>query len=419
MYKIIIVATVLVFGLTSCYNNNDNYYRGYSNGYNHINCSDYNFMTYEELDKSVEIQASKEIDEAGKIYLFGDILLINEKNKGVHIIDNSNKSSPNSVAFIQIFGNIDIAVKDGYLYADSFMDLVIFDIRDINNIIKISRKENVFPMDSYQTISSNDYSLYYDRSCGFDKDKGIIVEAKDSTSSTNSSTYANSSSTTTGKAGSMARFAIVGDNLYTINSTQMDIFDISDPSSPTSISKVRLPWDVETLFAYSSYLYIGSSSGMYIYDNSIPTQPTKITTFSHAQSCDPVVVQEDIAYVTLNSGSSCWNNSGINRLEIVDVKNPITPILIKQVDMWEPKGLSIDNNLLFICDGSAGLKVFDVNKTEEDGNISVALSSISNETTLDCYDVITSNNHLIVSNSEDIRQFDYSEFPMKELGRIK
>jgi len=234
-----------------------------------------------------------------------------------------------------------------------------------------------------------------------------------------SSSAPSSSDSTTGKAGSMARFDVVGDYLYTINSTQMDIFDISDPSSPTNISKVRLPWDVETLFAYGSYLYIGSSSGMYIYDNTIPTQPTKLTTFTHAQSCDPVVVQQDIAYVTLNSGSSCWNNSGINRLEIVDVKDPTTPILLKQVDMWEPKGLSIDNNILFICDGSAGLKVFDVNKTEDNGTTLVDISPLSNESSIDCYDVITSNNHLIISNSQDIRQFDYSSFPMQELGRVK
>lgn len=173
MYKIIILATVLLFSLTSCYVE-DNYY----NSYIRMNCSDYKFMTYDELDKSIEIQEPKEIDKAGKIYLYGDILLINEKNKGIHIIDNSDKNNPIPVAFIQIWGNLDIAVKSGYLYADSFMDLLVFDIRDINNIIKISRKEDIFPIDYYQAISSNDYSFYYDSSCGFDKDRGIIVEAK-------------------------------------------------------------------------------------------------------------------------------------------------------------------------------------------------------------------------------------------------
>jgi len=174
MYKIII-STILLFTLTSCYVEDD---RTYVSNYGHIRCSDYKFVTYDELDNSVEIQAPKEIAKAGKIYLYGDTLLINEKNKGIHIIDNSDKNNPKPVAFIQIWGNLDIAVKSGYLYADSFMDLVVFDIKDINNTIKISRKEDIFPIDYYQSISPSDYSFYYDRSCGFDKDRGIIVEAK-------------------------------------------------------------------------------------------------------------------------------------------------------------------------------------------------------------------------------------------------
>ncbi len=36
-------------------------------------------------------------------------------------------------------GNIDMAVKDGYLYADSFMDMVIFDIRNLDNIVVENR----------------------------------------------------------------------------------------------------------------------------------------------------------------------------------------------------------------------------------------------------------------------------------------
>jgi len=221
-----------------------------------------------------------------------------------------------------------------------------------------------------------------------------------------------------GQAGSMARFSIVGDYLYTVNENQMNLFDISDASSPQSLSKVHLPWDVETLFAYKEYLYIGASSGLYIYDNSIPTQPTSLATFTHAQSCDPVVVAEDIAYVTLSSGSNCMNNS-INRLEVINVHDPKAPTLITTVDMWQPTGLGIDNNTLFICDGDSGLKIFDLNHSGEGNKTDVKLSAIGHESAINCYDVIASNNHLIVSNGKDIRQFDYSALPMVELGRIK
>jgi len=38
---------------------------------------------------------------------------------------------------------------------------------------------------------------------------------------------------------------------------------------------------------------------------------------------------------------------------------------------------------------------------------------------VNCYDVIAHKSLLIVSNGDDVRQFDYSHFPMVELGKIK
>ena len=200
----------------------------------------------------------------------------------------------------------------------------------------------------------------------------------------------------------------------------MNVLDISDASKPKKASKVRVPFDVETLFAYKDNLYVGSSSGMYIYDKSTPTQPTRIVDFSHAQSCDPVVVSDDVAFVTLNTGSNCWNGrTGVNRLEMVDVKTPDKPKLIKAVDMWEPSGLGVDGKYLFICDGSSGLKVFDINKTDNNGTVNIAIDVKESLGDINCYDVIAHENNLIVSNKENIRQFNYSSFPMEEQGQIK
>ncbi|HIM93802.1 MAG TPA: hypothetical protein EYM49_02030 [Campylobacterales bacterium] len=233
-----------------------------------------------------------------------------------------------------------------------------------------------------------------------------------------SSSSSDSVSSTIGKSGSLAQYAVVGDYLYTVNSGVMDILDISDASKPKKVSKVHLPWDVETLFAYKDYLYIGGERGVYIYDNSTPILPTSIAQFSHVQSCDPVVVSDDIAYVTLNTGSSCWNNrTDTNRLEILDVQDPKNPKLIKTLDMWSPTGLGVDGNKLFICDGESGLKAFEIDKS--DTPLSVELDIKESNAEIDCYDVIAHNSTLIVSNRDDIRQFDYSSFPMEELGRIK
>src|SRR5688572_15739272 len=46
------------------------------------------------------------LEAPGKIYILGRYLFVNEIDKGVHIIDNSNPSNPRAVAFVDIPGNI-------------------------------------------------------------------------------------------------------------------------------------------------------------------------------------------------------------------------------------------------------------------------------------------------------------------------
>jgi hypothetical protein len=238
------------------------------------------------------------------------------------------------------------------------------------------------------------------------------------------STSTPSSNGSTGKAGSMARFAIEGDYLYTVNRDAMRIFDISEPSHPYPVSKVHVPFDVETLFSYKHYLYVGGESGMYIYDANISTQPTQIGKFTHMRSCDPVVVYDDLAFITLNKGSTCRLNSGENTLQIVDVKDPTHPKLLKTIGMWSPKGLAVDENgTLFVCDGSAGLKLFSVTKHDfnDTNQTRVSLVSLPQEDMdkIDCYDLIAWNRQLVVSNHADVKLFDYTHFPIVELSSIK
>ncbi len=116
-------------------------------------CKKAQYISAKELRENFpKVSAPIEVEKAGKIYnyLDGDIILINEKNKGIHVINNRVRETPQNVAFIEIPGNVDMAVKNGYLYVDSFSDLVVLDIRDIAHIKTVSTKEKVFHYDQYQ-----------------------------------------------------------------------------------------------------------------------------------------------------------------------------------------------------------------------------------------------------------------------------
>ena len=136
-------------------------------------CHEPIYISYDKLRSNYPVvKEPREIAKAGKIYVYGNTLLVNEKNKGIHIIDNSNKQSPRNLHFIEIPGNIDIAVKDDILYADSFTDLVIIDIHDLNNIKTLSRKNDMFPYDMYQALLDEDKQK--DR-CHPEKDRGVVI----------------------------------------------------------------------------------------------------------------------------------------------------------------------------------------------------------------------------------------------------
>ena len=115
------------------------------------------FTQMSEIRSQVGLADAREISQSGKIYLINDHLLINEPGKGIHIIDNSDPRNPDNVAFINIPGNYDMAAVDGYLYADSYIDLVVIDIHDVRNPYETYRVKDVFPnYNWYGWYDSND-----------------------------------------------------------------------------------------------------------------------------------------------------------------------------------------------------------------------------------------------------------------------
>jgi len=158
MKKKLIISVMSAFALSGCVSYEDDPY-----------CKAYNYMTFKELRESVQIQEPRAIKKAGKIYLYKELLLVNDINLGIHIIDNSDKNNPQSKAFLLVNGNVDIAVKDGFLYVDSFMDLVVFDINNIENIKIVKRVNDTFTFNEYQAINEEDRYR-----CNFDVSKGVV-----------------------------------------------------------------------------------------------------------------------------------------------------------------------------------------------------------------------------------------------------
>jgi hypothetical protein len=146
-------------------------------------------------------------------------------------------------------------------------------------------------------------------------------------------------------------------------------------------------------------LFIGTNSGMYIYDASNATNPTMMSSFAHARSCDPVVADDDYAFVTLRSGTRC--DGFTNQLDVINVSNLTSPNLLKTYKMTNPHGLSKDGNLLFICEGNDGLKVFDATDVSD-------IKLVKHIKGMETFDVIAWNKIALVVAKDGLYQFDYT-----------
>lgn len=386
-----------------------------------------NLITFKE--EAIDVIEPIPIVQSGKIYAYKNYIFVNDVGKGFHVLDNTDPSNPQNIAFIKLEGNYDISIKDDRLYADSYGDLVILDISDINNIKNAKRIENAIYQEFWCTVGFDvdwpqaDYFDYSD----FDANTEAIVgwEVKTERLSTaefesrfgyddfalaessNGADIASSPTSTTGQGGSFARFRIVGDYLYAVEWSSINVFDISNLDEPEILPEVYTNGAIETIFNQGDILFLGGTQGMYIYDISVPAKPTYISEFVHGRACDPVVVDGDFAFVTLRSGNSCGETeSGLYIIDVSDLKNPL---LKKFYEMVDPYGLGVKDEKLFICDGPSGLKVYDKTNVED-------LKLLNHFEDINTYDVIPLQNSLLMIGDKVLYQYEYLDTEIRLLS---
>ena len=104
------------------------------------------FMQREDMENAVKAEAPRTLHDPGKIYVKDNFIFINEKYKGIHVIDNSMPSQPVNIAFIHVDGCLDLAIKDDIIYADNAIDLIAIKANaDFTSVQVTERLKQVFP----------------------------------------------------------------------------------------------------------------------------------------------------------------------------------------------------------------------------------------------------------------------------------
>lgn len=168
--------------------------------------------------------------------------------------------------------------------------------------------------------------------------------------------------TTAGAGGSLARFAIAGNYLYTVDEMDLKVYDISSPGNPQLKNSVRVGFNIETIYPFKDNLFIGSASMIYIYSVADPLNPKKLSEGISPQAirrCDPVVAKDTVAFATLRTNGPCGGSQ--STLAVFDIKDIKNPVQRATVPVPEPYGLGYADTALYVCDRT-GLMVFNISK---------------------------------------------------------
>jgi len=391
------------------------------------------YLSYTELRSAVKMTTSREMNNPGKIYFKDQYIFINEKMEGVHVFDVSDPKNPQNKGFISIPGNVDIAIKDNILYADSYIDLVSIDVSSFTAIKEVGRIEKVFPY----TLPTYDTKYPVAK---LDEKKGVVTEwevksvrqeleqqyyptyYRYESMSMDKAYFSNSGITgssgtgggsTYGVGGSMARFGLYKDFLYIVNQNSLLTFKLNSNSEVTLLNTSYVNWNVETIFITDNHLFLGTQSGLIVQSLEVPERPSQKGTFSHMTACDPVVIKGDLAFITLKGGTTCRGT--LNQLDVVQMSNSYSKFtLLKSYPMYGPQGLGIDDDLLFICDGDAGLKIYN-----SANPLTITDHLIAIFPSINAYDVIPMNDYLFMIGEKGFMLYDYSNIQnIKQIGII-
>jgi hypothetical protein len=186
--------------------------------------------------------------------------------------------------------------------------------------------------------------------------------------------------------GSLTRFITVGNYLYAVDNNNLKTYSIANPATPVFKGSTQVGFSIQTIFPYQDKLFIGSANAMFIYSIANPEQPVLLSqTVYFVQGRDPIVAFDSVAYSTVRQA---FGTAG-GVLNVYNIKNLSQPVLQTRLSMGNPYGLGVKDSALYVCDGGAGLRLFNISNPYQP-----AIRSTFGQPEV-FYDVIVQGNTLI------------------------
>lgn len=326
---------------------------------------------YADIDdiRSTPLQAnSRAIENPGKIFINGNLLLIGEENEGIHVFDNSNPENPVNVSFIQLPFTKEFYVEDHLVYAESQYDFLKIDISDINAPKLVNRVNYAFGEAIKDETGATLVGFKFEAASGTFKLNSPEAKAlKESSylyfdymeqliplSSVPSSFAGNGAEV----KGTLNKIALSKDHVYVVGNSVLHIFD-NTAANLSYIDKMEIGQAIETIYPENDHLFIGTESSMIVMSVANAPAPQLLSEYEHPNACDPVLPNGKVAYLTLRTLDFSGCDGDENSLVVLDITDINDPQPIHNLTMKSPYALTMINNYLFVGEGANGLAVFD------------------------------------------------------------
>lgn len=120
----------------------------------------------------VKSELPRPITTSGSIFLKDTLLFVLEQRRGIHVYSLQDSLNSVNLAFLKIPSITDFTVYGNYIYADSWKDLVVIDITDLNQIRETSRIRDALNPPLYPPLYDGIFECV-------DESKGAVIDWED------------------------------------------------------------------------------------------------------------------------------------------------------------------------------------------------------------------------------------------------
>lgn len=383
------------------------------------------YADLDEIRQTPLVSSPTSINDPGKIFIGDKFILIGEKEEGIHVYDNTDPNNPVAASFIQLPMTREFYVDGDYVYAEGHYDFMKISMVDLYNPVLVDRVEYAFGQPhqndqgeeivgfNYQTVTET-FELGSPEAEALQQSTYLYYDYQDNLLPVSSvpSSFVGAGSTV---KGTMNKITTMNQYAYVVGNAEIFVFS-DNMDEMQMVNRVNThSSDIETIYPYGDYLYLGTQSSMELLNTDNPEYPSHVSSYWHQTACDPVLPTGDVAYLTLRSADNSGCAGDDNTLEVIDMTNETDPTPLNSVVMDSPYGLGVDGNYLWVGQGTNGLTLLD-NSDKTNPTVITTFSNVAYDVIPDPYH--TNAIYVTGDNGMELYNVDYNSLTLSAVTSI-